>query len=96
MHTDTMFAALVGVFHWRYPNKVCMIFLIIPKTENDVGDVADKNKYVVIFTPTPAKPLHMTRNQNIGGACRVNNNARSIAPPFIDEKKKNGIEKTLL
>lgn len=63
-----MFAAFVGVFHVKYPSKVWVIFLITPRTENDVGDDAAKNKYVVILTPTPAKPLNITKNQNRKGA----------------------------
>lgn len=42
--TEIMFAAFVGVFQVKYPRSVCVIFLITPRTEKDVGDDAAKNK----------------------------------------------------
>lgn len=67
-HTEIIFPVFVGVFHVKYPRSVCVIFFITPRTEKDVGFEADKNKYVLILTPTPAKPLNMTKSQNSGGA----------------------------
>ena len=63
-----MFAAFVGVFHVKYPRKICVIFLITLRIKNDVGDDAAQNKYVVIMTPTPAKPLNIIKKQNKSGA----------------------------
>lgn len=68
IQTDNIFAAFAGVFQVKYPSSVCVIFLITPRTEKDVGVEADKKKYVVMLTPTPATPLNIVITQNKRGA----------------------------
>lgn len=45
-----------------------MIFLITPRTENAVGEVAFKKRNVVILTPAAVKPDARISIKKIGGA----------------------------
>ena len=86
--TETKFKTFVGGFQRTYPRRVCVIFLMTPRTEKAVGEVALRKRNVVTLTPDAVKPDAKTRNQKIGGERTVNQNARAQHPFLIEVNKK--------